>query len=55
MSVYIEKYEYVSKDTYNVGISAIDLSTGRNYLHPIISKLDDVTHWSDEIGRYIHF
>jgi len=55
MSVYVEKYEYVSKDSYNVGIAVIDLSTGRNYLHPIMSKLDDMNYWTDEIGRYIHF
>ena len=55
MSVYVEKYEYVSKDSYNVGIAVIDLSTGRNFLHPIMSKLDDMNYWADEIGRYIHF
>ena len=33
----------------------IDLSTGKNKLHPIISKLEDINYWSDEISRYIHF
>ena len=33
MSIYIEKYEYVNKDTFNVGLSVIDLSTGKiNYI-----------------------
>ena len=55
MSIYIEKYEYVNKDTFNVGLGVIDLSTGKNKLHPIISKLEDINYWSDEISRYIHF
>ena len=54
-SVYIEKYESLNKQSYIVGISVIDVSTGKNYLHSIISKIEDTNHWSDEIGRYIHF
>jgi DNA mismatch repair protein MutS len=55
MSIYIEKNEYLNKEVYTAGISTIDLSTGRNYLHSIISKLEDSNYWNDEIGRYIHF
>ena len=55
MSIYVEKNEYVSKESYNVGISVIDLSTGKNYLHSILSKIEDDNYWSDEIGRFIHF
>lgn len=55
MSVYIEKFEYVNKDTYLVGISTIDLSTGKNCLHSIMNKIEDSNFWKDEIGRYIHF
>jgi len=55
MSVYIEKYDTTNKQSYVVGISVIDVSTGKNYLHSITSKIDDLNHWSDEIGRYIHF
>ncbi|MBD23495.1 MAG: hypothetical protein CMG46_00605 [Candidatus Marinimicrobia bacterium] len=55
MSVYIEKNEYMTKDIYITGLSVIDLSTGKNYLHYIISKIDDNQIWIDEIGRYIHF
>ena len=47
--------ELMNKDIYNVGISVIDLSTGRNYLHSILSKIEDDNYWSDEIGRFIHF
>ena len=55
MSVYIEKYNSMNKDSYLVGVSTIDLSTGKNYLHSIVSKIEDANYWSDEIGRYIHF
>ena len=55
MSIYIEKNENMTKVIYITGISVIDLSTGKNYLHYIISKIDDNQLWVDEIGRYIHF
>ena len=55
MSIYIEKNSYMNKDIYISGVSAIDLSTGKNYIHYIISKLDDDNFWNDEIGRYINF
>ena len=55
MSIYIEKNVYMDKDVYIVGVSSIDLSTGKNYLHSVISKVDDTNYWNDEIGRYIHF
>ena len=55
MSIYIEKNENMTKVIYITGISVIDLSTGKNYLHYIISKIDDNQFWVDEIGRYIHF
>ena len=55
MSIYIEKNTYMDKDVYISGVSSIDLSTGKNYIHYIISKLDDNNFWNDEIGRYIHF
>ena len=55
MSIYIEKNEYMNKDVYITGISVIDLSTGKNNLHYIISKIDDNQLWIDEIGKYIHF
>tara|TARA_B100001094_G_scaffold138004_1_gene133619 strand:+ start:790 stop:3882 length:3093 start_codon:yes stop_codon:yes gene_type:complete len=55
MSIYIEKNQYMMKDSYITGLSVIDLSTGNNYLHYIISKLENNHSWIDEIGRYIHF
>ena len=55
MSIYIEKNQYQDKDVYITGLSTIDLSTGKNYLHYIISQIDDNQLWIDEIGRYIHF
>ena len=55
MSIYIECNEYMNKDVYISGISVIDLSTGKNYLHYCISKIDDNQLWIDEIGKFIHF
>ena len=55
MSVLIEKYNTMNRDSYLVGLSTIDLSTGKNYLHSIITKSEDTNHWSNEIGRYIQF
>ena len=55
MSVYIEKNAYMNKDVFITGLSTIDLSTGKNYLHYILSKEEDSGLWIDEIGRYIHF
>ncbi len=55
MSVYIEKNNYQNKEVYITGLSTIDLSTGKNYLHYIISKVNDNQLWVDEVGRYIHF
>ena len=37
MSIYIEKNEYMNKDVFIVGLTSIDLSTGKNYMHYIMS------------------
>jgi DNA mismatch repair protein MutS len=55
MSIYIECNEYMNKNVYISGLTAIDLSTGKNYMHYCISKIDDNQLWIDEIGKYIHF
>ena len=55
MSIYIECTEYMNKNVYISGITAIDLSTGKNYMHYCISKIDDNQLWIDEIGKYINF
>ena len=55
MSINIEKNAYMNKDVFITGLSTIDLSTGKNYLHYILSKEGDSGLWVDEIGRYIHF
>ena len=51
MSVYIEKNAYMNKDVFITGLSTIDLSTGKNYLHYILSKEEDSGLWIDEIGK----
>jgi DNA mismatch repair protein MutS len=55
MSIYIECNEYMNKNVYISGLTVIDISTGKNYMHYCISKIDDNQLWIDEIGKYIHF
>ena len=50
MSIFIENY----KGVHSVGVASIDLSRGKNYLHSMISKIED-KNYLDEIGRFIHF
>jgi DNA mismatch repair protein MutS len=54
LSIFIEKYNYNNKDIFEAGISAIDLSTGKNYLHNIINENDN-NYYIDEISRLINF
>ena len=44
-----------NKKTYFVGVSAIDISTGNNYVHKIQSTATDENLWIDELFRLIHF
>ena len=57
MSVFIEKVSYVNSDNYIVGLTTMDVSTGKksNYLHSILNYIEDSCSWRDEIGRYIHY
>tara|TARA_B110001469_G_scaffold71287_1_gene67775 strand:- start:2142 stop:5216 length:3075 start_codon:yes stop_codon:yes gene_type:complete len=54
MSIYIEKYNYKNLDVFQVGISTIDLSTGKNYYHDILYD-EDENYWSDEISKFLNF
>ena len=54
MSIYIEKFQHKIKDTISIGISIIDLSTGKNYINEIQSH-EESNYWSDEISRFINF
>ena len=53
LSIYIELYKRDNKEYYIVGVSAIDLSTGINYIHYINNT--ESKYWSDEISRLINF
>jgi len=56
ISVYINRYpQQYDKYIYVVGLSVIDVSTGQNYVHKIISSLNDSSIWSDELFRFIHY
>ena len=49
---YPQKYD---KKIYVIGLSAIDVSTGCNYVHKIQSNLSDENIWRDELYRLIHY
>ena len=56
LSVYINRYpQQYDKYIYVVGLSVIDVSTGQNYVHKIISSLNDSSIWNDELFRLIHY
>ena len=56
LSVYINRYpQQYDKYIYVVGLSVIDVSTGQNYVHKIVSSLNDDSLWSDELFRLIHY
>jgi len=51
MSVYIEE---ISKSFIAVGISIIDVSTGKNYVYQIGENIDN-NFWKDELNRLINY
>ena len=55
LSIYIEGYKHNNKNLIQVGITAIDLATGKNYLHYIQNNNHDNQHCLDEISRFINF
>ena len=56
LSVYLNRYpQQYDKYIYVIGLSAIDISTGENTVHKIISSIDDNTIWQDELFRLIHY
>ena len=54
MSIYLEKFDSKLKDTISVGISIIDLTTGKNYMKEFRSYID-TNYWCDELSRFINF
>ena len=54
MSIYLERFDSKLKDTISVGISIIDLTTGKNYVKEFRSYVD-INYWSDELSRFINF
>ena len=56
VSVSIHSYpQQYDKKIYVIGLSAIDVSTGCNYVHRIQSSLMDENIWRDELYRLIHY
>ena len=56
LSIYLNSYpQQYDKYIYVIGLSAIDISTGENTVHKIISSIDDNNIWKDELFRLIHY
>ena len=51
MSIYIES---ITDSFISVGLSIIDISTGKNFVYQI-DKPQDTNYWKDELNRLIHF
>ena len=41
--------------TISIGFSAINIATGKSYIHKIISHKRDGNLWKDELFRLIHY
>lgn len=55
ISIYIEEYPTPShKKIYCVGISAIDIATGENWVHSVRGSEKDTNLWEDEVYRILH-
>ena len=56
LSVYINSYpQGLDKRIHVIGLSSIDISTGQNNVHKIISSVSDDNLWKDELFRLIHY
>ena len=55
VSLYINLFTTPQCNIYHVGLSAIDISTGKNYVHSIQSTPHDKDIWLDETYRLIHY
>lgn len=55
LSLYLEvDITMAHKTIYTLGLSAIDVSTGKNYVHEVKSLPDEEELWLDEVFRIIH-
>lgn len=55
LSIYIDEYPTPNhKKIYCVGISAIDISTGENWVHSVRGSETDSTLWENEVYRILH-
>jgi len=54
LSLYIEKHQFKNNEQYIVGMSIIDIKTGKNFIHNCSNPIDK-NYWKDEITRCIQF
>lgn len=55
VSMFIASYPTVENvPIVSVGLSAIDISTGKNFVHSVQSSVSDPKIWKDEVFRLIH-
>ena len=56
VSLFIDLFHTPQKEKiYTAGLSAIDISTGKNHVHKIKSSVEDKKIWNDEIYRLIQY
>ena len=55
VSIYINSFPQKNKSIITVGLSTIDIATGNNYVHRILSTEDDNKNWNDEVYRLIQY
>ena len=57
VSIYIDSFQIKSSDKriYSIGFSAIHLSTGKNYVHSIVTLKQDPGMWKDETYRLMQY
>ena len=53
VSLFINSFS--NNTIYKIGLSAIDISTGVNYVHNITSKYNEKDIWKDDVYRLIHY
>ena len=55
LSMYLEiDITIAHKTIYTLGLSAVDVSTGKNYVHEVKSLPDEEELWLDEVYRIVH-
>ena len=55
ISIYINSFPQQNKSIITAGVSIIDIATGNNFVHRVLSSENDNKNWNDEIYRLIQY